>query len=108
MECTECGALLPGDETCQDRFHALLAAEVRNAELMHVHGLTVLTYHLQHPSLTKPWYQAAGYDLMRRMFEPGCDWLEVLMEGRRRGTAEREVARWKQAYGSVMPPEIVT
>lgn len=59
MECAECGAMLPGDETCQDRFHALLAAEVRNPELLHVHGLTVLTYHLQHPSLTKPWYQAA-------------------------------------------------
>jgi hypothetical protein len=108
MECTECGAILAGDETCQDRFHALLAAEVHNAELMHVHGLTVLTYHLQHPSLTKPWYQAAGYDLMRRLFEPGRDWFDVLMEGRRRGTAEREAARWKHAYGSVMPPEVAT
>jgi hypothetical protein len=108
MVCTECGAILPGDETCRDRFHALLAAEVHNTELMHVHGLTVLTYHLQHPSLTKPWYQAAGYDLMRRMFEPGRDWQEVLMAGQRQGTAQREAARWKQSYGSVMPPEVVT
>ena len=111
MECAECGATLPGAETCEERFHALLAAEQYNAELFRMHGLTVLTYHLQHPSRTKPWYQAAGYDTMRRSFGEGRDWWEVLSEGRRRGTAEREVARWKDAYkasGATMPPWVVT
>lgn len=111
MECTECGAVLPGEEACQDRFHALLAAEHHNQELLQMHGLTVLTYHLQHPSLTKPWYQAAGYDAMRRSFGQGRDWLEVLMEGRRSGTAERDVTRWKaeyRSYGTTMPPWVVT
>jgi hypothetical protein len=28
MRCDECGAEIAGDETCIDRFHALLAAEV--------------------------------------------------------------------------------
>jgi hypothetical protein len=50
--CAECGASLPGGETCRDRFHALLAAEAENVDLARIHGLTVLTYHLQHPSLT--------------------------------------------------------
>jgi len=111
MECRECGAALPGDETCQDRFHALLVAEQHNAELARMHGLTVLTYHLQHPSLTKAWYQAAGYDTMRRGFGQGRDWWEALSEGRRRGTAEQEAARWKDAYkaaGATMPPWVVT
>lgn len=111
MECRECGATLPGDETCQERFHALLAAEQHDAALARMHGLTVLTYHLQHPSLTKAWYQAAGYDTMRRGFGQGRDWWEVLSEGRCRGTAEQEVARWKDAYkaaGTTMPPWVVT
>src|SRR5689334_967870 len=109
MECAECGATLPGEETCQDRFHAVLAAEWHNPELARMHGLTVLTYHVQHPSLTKPWYQAAAYDALRRSFGEGRDWSDVLMEGRREGTAQRRVKAWKQAYaGSTMPPEVVT
>ncbi len=89
MEYRECGAALPGDETCQDRFHALLVAEQHNAGLARMHGLTVLTYHLQHPSLTKAWYQAAGYDTMRRGFGQGRDWWEALSEGRRWGPPSR-------------------
>jgi hypothetical protein len=107
MTCAECGADLPGDETCLDRFHALLAAEQHSVEALQMHGLTVLTFHLQHPSLTKPWYQVAGYDTMRRSFGEGRDWLEVLAEG---GMKQRHanVARWKATVGPVMPPEIVT
>ena len=32
MECGECGAVLPGEETCLERFHALLAAEQDSQE----------------------------------------------------------------------------
>ena len=42
MRCAECGADLPGDETCQDRFHALLLAEQHSREAAEMHGLTVL------------------------------------------------------------------
>lgn len=107
MECNECGAVLPGDETCLDRFHALLAAEQHNAELFRMHGLTVLTYHVQHPSLTKPWYQAAGYDVMRRSFGQGRDWREVLGEGRQY-LHSASFQQWKRNYGPTMAPEIVT
>jgi hypothetical protein len=111
MRCQEWGAEVQGDETCLDRFHALLAAEVDNEELRQMHGLTVLTYHLQHPSLTKPWYQIFGARVLQRVFGQGEDWGDVLMEmhphriGRRADTA---VARLKAAAGSTMPDWVVS
>ena len=111
MRCEECGADPPGESMCLDYFHALLAAEVENAELRSMHGLTVLTYHLQHPSLTKPWYQVFGKEVMRRVFADGEDWGNVLMEShpRRIGRrADAEVARLKAAGGATMPGWVVT
>lgn len=107
MECGECGAVLRGDETCQERFHAILAAEQDSQELARMHGLTVLTYHVQHPSLTKPWYQEVGYDLLRRSFAPRQDWWRVLEEGRPYLHSSR-FQEWKRAYGPALAPEIVT
>jgi hypothetical protein len=109
MRCEECGADI-GEETCLDRFHALLGAESHSAEAAQMHGLTVLTFHIQHPSLTKPWYQAWAYEFMRRTFgqgRDGHDWWEVLTEG---GMQQRQknVARWKATVGPQMPPEVVT
>jgi hypothetical protein len=62
MHCSECGADLPGEETCLDRFHALLAAEKPGNEAAQMHGLTVLTFMVQHPVSggTPAWYPAAG------------------------------------------------
>src|SRR3712207_1009620 len=103
--CSECGAEIAGDEACLARFQSLLAAEVDNEELRKMHGLTVPTYHLQHPSLTKPWFQRFGADVFQRVFGQGEDWGNVLMEthprriGRR---ADLAVARLKAAGGSTM------
>jgi hypothetical protein len=111
MRCDECGADLPGAETCLDRFHTLLAAEVGNEDLRQMHGLTVLTYHLQHPSLTKPWYQLFGAGVYQRVFGQGEDWGDVLMEAhpRRIGRrADAAVARLKAASGPTMPDWIVS
>jgi hypothetical protein len=111
MRCNECGAEFAGDETCLDRFHALLAAEVDIEELRRMHGLTVLTYHLQHPSLTKPWYQLFGARVLQRVFGQGEDWGDVLMEthprriGRR---ADAAVARLKATAGPTMPDWVVS
>ena len=111
MRCDECGAGIVGDETCLTRFHVLLAAEVDNEELRRMHGLTVLTYHLQHPSLTKPWYQLYGARVFQRVFGQGENWGDVLMEthprriGRR---ADAAVARLKAATGPTMPEWVVT
>jgi hypothetical protein len=111
MRCEECGADIPGEETCLDRFHAVLAAEVENDELREMHGLTVLTYHLQHPSLTKPWFQVTGAETMRRVFAGGEDWGGVLMEVHPRGVGRRRsaarVARMKAASGAIMPDWVI-
>jgi hypothetical protein len=111
MHCEECGADLSGEQSCLDRFHALLAAETVNAELRQMHGLTVLTYHLQHPSLTKPWYLKFGAEAMRRIFGQGEDWRDVLMTehphriGRKRSAAA--IARRKAAGGTTMPDWVI-
>jgi hypothetical protein len=97
MRCAECGAGLPGEETCGERFGALLAAEEGNEELRRLHGLTVLTYHLQHPSLTKPWYQLWGAEVMRRAFGQGEDWVAAIEATMGRpGGFDRERGRWRQ------------
>ena len=111
MRCEECGADIPGDETCLGRFHVLLAAEIDNEELRGMHGLTVLTYHMQHPSLTKPWYQLFGARVLQRVFGRGEDWGDVLMEThpRRNGRrADAAVARLKAAAGPTMPDWVVS
>lgn len=110
MRCEECGAEIPGGERCPDRFHALLAAESENAELRRVHGLSVLTYHLQHPSRTKPWYQAFGRGVMRRVFGGGEGWEAVLLETRPRGIGRRAdaaIAKLKAAGPPTMPNWVI-
>lgn len=98
MTCPECGAPLGKGESCADRFHALLAAEVHNAELRRVHGLTVLVWHVQHPRRTKPWYQAFAADVLRRAFAGGGDWRSALEEvSERPGGYDRVGERWQQA-----------
>jgi hypothetical protein len=76
-----------------------------------MHGLTVLTYYLQHPSLTKPWFQVYGAEVMRRVFAGGEDWRGVLMEVHPRGVGRRRseaaVARIKTASGATMPDWVI-
>lgn len=97
MRCAAGGAALPGAETREDRCHALLAAEVENAELARMHRLTVLTYHLQHPSRTKPWYRTFGAEVMRRVFGDGGDWREALATvAGRPGGYDHVRERWRQ------------
>ncbi|MGH2618450.1 MAG: DUF5946 family protein [Thermomicrobiales bacterium] len=112
MHCEECGADPTGAETCLDRFHALLAAEANSEELRQLHGLTVLTYHLQHSSLTKPWYLVCGAEVMRRVFARGENWLDVLLENHPRGVGRRQsdaaVKRLKALAGPTMPDWVIT
>lgn len=88
--CVECGADLPGAETCFDRFHAVLAADHEGIpEAFAAHGLFVMTYHGQHPSRVKPWLWAAHRERMREIFGRGRDWRVVLAENRRPGVVDR-------------------
>lgn len=52
--CPECGAIWPEGKTCQDDFYQMLFWEAEDPTRGEVHHLTVLCYHLQHPSLYSP------------------------------------------------------
>ncbi len=45
VRCVECGAELPGEESCKDPFYALLATEWEQPETVDMHALFVLAYH---------------------------------------------------------------
>jgi hypothetical protein len=106
MNCDECGAILPGAETCADRFHALLAVEQTSAEAAGVHGQMVLTYHLQHPSLVKPWFLVNGYAWLRRVYRDGESWDAIL----RAPMAQRQAdaTRIKASAGTELAAGMVT
>lgn len=53
-DCPECNSPLPDDITCQEHFFQLLFWENEVPAYGEVHHLTVLCYHLQHPSLYSP------------------------------------------------------
>ncbi len=54
QRCPECGTPWPDNVTCESLFHQMLFWEAENPALGEVHHLTVLCYHLQHPSLYSP------------------------------------------------------
>ncbi len=101
MRCPECGAELPGEEKCVDRFHLLLAAEQHHPEASAMHGLFVLTFHAQHPSSSKPWVRAAQRECLREIFGEGVDWREVLSwpedRARRQEAGDRAKRRFARA-----------
>ena len=43
-----------------------------------MHGLFVLAYHVQHPSLCKPWMRAHQRETLREIFVEGRPWREAL------------------------------
>ena len=98
MRCAECGAELPGEETCVGRFRALLAAEQEHPEAARMHGLFVLAYHAQHPSTCKPWLRAAQREWMREIFCKGKPWREVLGWPKDRARRQEKVDRAKERF----------
>lgn len=96
---------------CIDHFHALLAAEAENAELRSMHGLTVLTYYAQHPSLTKPWLQVSYRSTLYRVFALDEPWSSVLLESHPRGVGRRKsaasTALLKSAAPATMPDWVI-
>jgi hypothetical protein len=51
QSCPECRTGWPDALTCEDAFHQALAWDFEDSRAGSVHHLTVLCYHLQHPSL---------------------------------------------------------
>jgi hypothetical protein len=54
QHCPECGAAWADGNACTEAFHQMLFWEAEDPALGVVHHLTVLCYHLQHPSLYSP------------------------------------------------------
>ncbi|MBA2376619.1 MAG: hypothetical protein H0V75_10920 [Rubrobacter sp.] len=107
MRCAECGAELPGEESCADRFHAFLAAEHRYYEAFSMHGLFVLAYHVQHPSLCKPWMRARQRETLREIFVEEKRWREVLSWPKDRRLRQAAVDQLKeQPVGATDTPEV--
>ena len=69
--CRECNAIHPDDLTCQNDFYKLLGWETEDPSRGEVHHLTVLSYHLQHPSLYSPEGLAGARQLLLDFLESG-------------------------------------
>jgi hypothetical protein len=70
-KCPECRALQIDGKTCQDDFYIMLGWEADDPSRGVVHHLTVLGYHLQHPSLYSPEGVVYGKQLMVDFLENG-------------------------------------
>ncbi len=96
MKCSECGAGLPEGESCLDRFYTFLAAEWEHPEAAEMHGLLVLAYHAQHPSLCQPWIRASHAETLREIYRKGRPWREVLSWPSSRSRRQRAVDQLKE------------
>ena len=101
-----------GNRDLSRPLHVLLAAEADIDELRRMHGLTVMAYCLQHPSLTKPWFQEYGAEVLRRVFGQGERWPDVLLEAHPRGVGRRQaeaaISRLKSGASPTMPDWVIT
>jgi hypothetical protein len=70
--CPECGSNWLAGETCQDYFYQLLFWELEDPFLFQqAHHLSVLSYHLQHPSLYSPEGLSWAIKLLTDLYEGG-------------------------------------
>jgi hypothetical protein len=93
QRCPECKALWQDGKTCQDQFHQMLFWENEFPEYGVVHHLTVLCYHLQHPSLYSPEGLEYSKQLMVDFLERGLSPEEV--RRRSRGQVDSGKRAWK-------------
>ena len=91
--CLDCGALQPEGRICQDDFYALLGWETEYAGYGEVHHLTVLCYHLQHPSLYSPDGLEHAKKLLVDFLENGNTTEQIRRE--RRGQVSSTKRTWK-------------
>jgi hypothetical protein len=71
QSCPECRAGRPDTLTCEGAFHQALAWDFENPRAGSVHHLTVLCYHLQHPSLYSPEGLKCAEGLLVEFLEKG-------------------------------------
>jgi len=105
--CPECGAPGQEEKTCQDHFYQMLFWENEYPGHGAVHHLTVLCYHLQHPSLYSPQGLSAGIQLLDDFLEQGISPQEVRQQ--RGAEVNSRTRTWKikgtpESHGSYDPP----
>jgi Family of unknown function (DUF5946) len=91
--CPECRAVWRDEKTCQDHFYQMLFWETENQGYGEVHHLTVLCYHLQHPSLYSPQGLSAALHLLADFLEPGLT--PDTMRKRNRAVVDSGRRTWK-------------
>jgi Family of unknown function (DUF5946) len=105
--CPECGAAWKAGETCETHFHQMLFWEAEYLALGEVHHLTVLCYHLQHPSLYSPEGLNEARRLLVEFVEHGASPVEVLKRNRARvdsGKRDWKITATTTSFGSYDPP----
>ena len=93
LQCPECGAAWRDGQTCQDAFHLMLFWEAETPAYGEVHHLTVLCYHLQHPSLYSPEGLREGLRLLATFLDEGLTPQQVVKRQRDRVASDRR--KWK-------------
>lgn len=105
--CPECGAVLEDNQSCQGNFYQMLFWEAEDPINGEVHHLTVLCYHLQHPSLYSREGLQAAQQLLDQFIEQGLRPQEVRLQNRARVSSNKR--KWKvaasgESRGSYDPP----
>jgi len=109
QRCPECGAEVQEGQTCQENFYQMLGWESEQPANWAVHHLTVLCYHLQHPSLYSPEGLRAGFTLLTDFLERGTTPTEVRKQ--RGAQADSGARTWKikgtpESHGAYDPPVV--
>jgi hypothetical protein len=105
--CAECGTPLAGEKTCRDDFDQILFWEAEFPALGAVHHLTVLCYHLQHPSLYSPDGLAYAQQLLVEFVERGVSPVEIRRRSRVQvdsGNRSWKIKGTADAYGLYARP----
>ncbi len=104
--CAECGSVWNDGQTCEDRFHLMGFWELDH-QLLAVHHLMVLCYHLQHPSLYSPHGLAFAEQLLIDFVEGGITPQEVrtrIAPSADSGTRKAHIKGTTQAHGRYLQP----
>lgn len=81
--CPECGAKLEKGKSCRDYFNQMLVWDFEDfSGAGSVHHLTVLCYHLQHPSLYSPVALNAAKIFLKSIIENNLTAHELLEQNR--------------------------